>query len=372
MATDATPESVRSVFGKSQTLAFGASFGVIGVLPPKGLKRNDGKKLEPTEIATFRSDGQYSDGRRPDSVHYGNAEQDALRRDFTINGLFYDPKSDSVVDFVGGQADLKRGVLQTIGDPVARFGEDKLRMLRAVRFATSLDFKIAEATHAAIVEHSGEIAMVSGERIGAEMRRVMQHPNALAGLNHLVQCKLHHAIMPELESADWNRIERLMQQKTQREFPISLACVLASLADAWAGLRAITNRWKLSNEETRIVGAAIKHWSIIAQAANLPWSQVQPRLIDRDAQAIWKLAATIVEAEGHDDSGIRLTKDALSWAPEKLDPPVLLSGDSLRELGIAAGPQYKTILQAVRDAQLNKQLETREEAIALAMKLTVS
>jgi tRNA nucleotidyltransferase (CCA-adding enzyme) len=197
----------------------------------------------------------------------------------------------------------------------------------------------------------------------------MQHPNALAGLNHLVRCKLHHAVLPELESADWNRIEQLMQPRIAKEFPISLACILVSLTDAQAGLRAITNRWKLSNEETRITDAAVKHWSIIAQAANLPWSQVQPRLIDRDALAIWKLAATIVEAEGSDDSGIRLAKDALSWTSEALDPPALLSGDGLRELGIAAGPQYKTILQAIRDAQLDKQLETHEEAIELALKL---
>ncbi len=141
MATNATPDSVREVFGRSRTLAFGASFGVIGVLPPRSKQRDRNGPVEPTEVATFRSDGDYSDGRRPDSVHYGDAEQDALRRDFTINGLFYDPQEDRVIDYVGGEADLQRGLLRTIGDPLERFGEDKLRMLRAVRFATTLGFQ---------------------------------------------------------------------------------------------------------------------------------------------------------------------------------------------------------------------------------------
>ncbi len=142
VATDATPDAVRHVFGRSRTLAFGASFGVIGVLPPRrhqGSARSTplseseaGQQpslVQPTEVATFRSDGFYSDGRRPDSVHFGDAKHDALRRDFTINGLFFDPWEDRLIDFVGGQDDLEAGVLRTIGDPLARFGEDKLRML---------------------------------------------------------------------------------------------------------------------------------------------------------------------------------------------------------------------------------------------------
>ncbi|MEM1067781.1 MAG: CCA tRNA nucleotidyltransferase, partial [Planctomycetota bacterium] len=139
VATDATPDAIREVFGKRKTLAFGASFGVIGVLPAKG---GGAQTHEPTEVATFRSDGSYSDGRRPDSVHFGDAENDAQRRDFTINGLFYDPLSDQVIDYVGGVDDLKAGLLRTIGNPVERFAEDKLRMLRAVRFATTMALQI--------------------------------------------------------------------------------------------------------------------------------------------------------------------------------------------------------------------------------------
>ncbi len=161
VATDATPEAVRDLFGNRHTLAFGASFGVIGVLPPRNDQKQDqpnqNRPLEPTEVATFRSDGNYSDGRRPDSVHFGNAEQDALRRDFTINGLFYDPRNHQVIDYVQGQIDLKQKILRTIGDPVARFGEDKLRMLRAVRFATTLEFRIEAGTLAAIQQHASDI-----------------------------------------------------------------------------------------------------------------------------------------------------------------------------------------------------------------------
>jgi tRNA nucleotidyltransferase (CCA-adding enzyme) len=152
VATNATPQAVRKVFGKSRTLAFGASFGVIGVLPPNQQRENVHQQV--TEVATFRSDGTYSDGRRPDSVHFGDPEQDALRRDFTINGLFYDPVDDRLIDFVGGRQDLRSGLLRTIGDPNDRFAEDRLRMLRAVRFAATLGFEIDPATRSAVVQHS--------------------------------------------------------------------------------------------------------------------------------------------------------------------------------------------------------------------------
>src|SRR5436190_3805595 len=124
VATSATPERVRELFGKKRTLAVGESFGVIIVLPPKG--------LDPVEVATFRTEGPYKDGRRPESVVYATAEEDAQRRDFTINGMFFDPIDHRVLDFVGGQADLKAGVVRAIGDPHARMREDKLRLLRAV------------------------------------------------------------------------------------------------------------------------------------------------------------------------------------------------------------------------------------------------
>src|SRR5437868_9785761 len=138
VATDALPDRIREVFGKRRTLPIGAAFGVITVLGPKGAGQID--------VATFRRDAGYSDGRHPDAVSFSDAEHDAQRRDFTINGLFLDPLEDRVIDFVGGQADIERRVIRSIGDPLARIAEDKLRMLRAVRFAARLDFAIEAAT----------------------------------------------------------------------------------------------------------------------------------------------------------------------------------------------------------------------------------
>ncbi len=222
VATDATPDAVRHVFGRSRTLAFGASFGVIGVLPPRHVQPSPQQQSgqhpqQPTEVATFRSDGFYSDGRRPDSVHFGDAKHDALRRDFTINGLFFDPHDDRVIDYVGGQDDLESGILRTIGDPLARFGEDKLRMLRAVRFATTLGFSLESSTLQAILEHADDIRMVSAERVGSEMRRVLLAEPAVTGLRHLMACGLDRAVMPETSQMDLDRAERLLSHASTQD-----------------------------------------------------------------------------------------------------------------------------------------------------------
>lgn len=364
VATDATPEAVRNLFGKQRTLAFGASFGVIGVLPPRG-GQDRKRPVEPTEVATFRSDGDYSDGRRPDSVHFGNAKEDALRRDFTINGLFYDPKEHEVIDYVDGRDDLDQQILRTIGDPIDRFGEDKLRMLRAVRFATTLGFQIEPATLTAIQQHAGDIDVVSGERIGAEMRRVLASPNAARGLERLIGCGLDAAVLPEIAGADLDRFHKLIDQATPCQFPLALACLLSVVSDAGQSLRDITRRWKLSNEETRMVRAALSHWNAIAQANDLQWSVVQPVLIDRDIESIVGLARAIVAADKGDDRGISLVRDSLQLSPQELNPPPLITGNDLNDMEVDSGPEFKALLQAIRDAQLNKKITTREQAIAM-------
>src|SRR3954447_24762852 len=162
VATSATPEQIRDLFGHRRTLPIGAAFGVITVLGPRTAGQIEG--------ATFRTDAAYSDGRHPDSVTFSTAEHDAQRRDFTINGLFYDPVAEKVVDYVGGQEDLKARILRAIGNPRLRLSEDKLRMLRAVRFAAAFNFQIDPGTLLAIQEMAPQIGTVSGERIGAEIR----------------------------------------------------------------------------------------------------------------------------------------------------------------------------------------------------------
>ena len=391
VATDATPEVVREVFGKRRTIAFGASFGVIGVLPPRDSQSGD--TIEPTEVATFRSDGYYSDGRRPDSVHYGDALHDAQRRDFTINGLFYDPHEDTVIDHVDGQADLQRGVLRTIGDPLQRFGEDKLRMLRAVRFATTLGFTIESATREAIVGHARDIAVVSGERIGAEMRRIFVSPHAVSGLGHLVASGLQAMVLPELSplasrgmdqqgrdsladeipadgesvnSCLRTRLKRLEQMDSHaypRSFPVLLACVCLVTDDPPRALSTIGQRWRLSNEEKRQAGAALKHWQKIATADQAAWSTVQPILVDRDAETIVSVAGAVVAADNGSLDGVKLSLEALGWPASKLDPPPLLTGADLQALGIRPGPDYAKILKATRECQLDGKITTREQAI---------
>ncbi len=365
VATNATPGSVRDVFGRGNTIAFGASFGVIGVLPMRNRADDRGQAtIQPIEVATFRSDGVYSDGRRPDSVHFGEAEQDALRRDFTINGLFYDPLTREVIDFVNGQADLRDRLLRTIGDATTRIEEDKLRMLRAVRFATTLGFDVHPETIAAIKTHANSIKTVSGERIGAEMRRVLTSPNAIVGLKLLLSFGLYRDVLPELDEIDWQQFGSTVDRISDRQFATALACMLLAMPNSIGTLGKISRRWRLSNEEFRQAKAAIVHWTTIRDSHLRRWSAVQPTLIDRDIQTIVEVAAAIVAAEGSDSAGVELARTALRWPADRLDPPPLLRGDDLVNHGIPAGPAYRSILQAIREAQLDGKITTPDQAIA--------
>ncbi|MEM9585829.1 MAG: CCA tRNA nucleotidyltransferase, partial [Planctomycetota bacterium] len=264
VATNAKPDAVREVFGKRKTLAFGASFGVVAVLPDR--LDAQAENAEPTEVATFRSDGSYSDGRRPDSVHFGNAKADALRRDFTINGLFFDPDSESVIDYVGGINDLQASLIRTIGDPEQRFGEDKLRMLRAVRFATTLGFTISSDTQSAVRRLANEVDCVSGERIGAEMRRVLASPSADQGIAKLEETGLRHKVWPELSGVSQEQAAAVLSARPQLSAISGLAATLVAGDDPLIQLRGTAKRWKLSGEESRRVESALKHWRTITTA----------------------------------------------------------------------------------------------------------
>src|SRR5262249_48478818 len=169
VATSATPEMVQKLFPR--THAVGAHFGVIIVL-------EDGFQFE---VATFRSDEAYIDGRHPSAVHFSSPEEDAQRRDFTINGMFYDPVAEQVIDLVGGQADIDAKLVRAIGEPAKRFAEDRLRMLRAVRFATALDYEIDEKTWEALLANASSINQISAEPIRDELVRIFLSPNRIRG-----------------------------------------------------------------------------------------------------------------------------------------------------------------------------------------------
>jgi poly(A) polymerase len=190
VATSATPDQIRDVFGRRRTLPIGAAFGVVTVLGPRAAGQ--------IEVATFRTDAAYSDGRHPDSVSFTDAEHDAQRRDFTINGLFFDPVENNVVDYVGGQEDLQRRLIRAIGDPRLRLGEDKLRMLRAVRFAATFNFAIDPETLRAIQEMASQITTVSAERIGMELRRILTGSNRVTALGLLRETRLLPHVLPEV------------------------------------------------------------------------------------------------------------------------------------------------------------------------------
>ncbi len=189
VATDARPEDVQRLFRR--TVAVGAHFGVVKVLEGGG----------EFEVATFRADGAYLDGRRPEGVRFTTAREDAERRDFTVNGLFLDPANDAVIDYVGGRADLAVGVLRAIGEPAARFGEDKLRLLRAVRFAATLGFEIEERTWAAVRAMAPQIVpVVSAERIQDELKKIFLSPQRVRGLDLLDESGLLRVLLPELDA----------------------------------------------------------------------------------------------------------------------------------------------------------------------------
>jgi len=220
VATDAKPDQLEGLF--PQALKVGKQFGVI-ILPFKGFQ---------VEVATFRRDGKYVDGRHPDQVEFSSPEEDALRRDFTVNALFYDLKKQQVIDYVGGRADLKKGLLRTVGDPYQRFSEDKLRVLRAVRIAAQLNFEIEGASRRAVEDFALKVKVVSQERITTELKKIMRLKNRVQALYNLHVCGLAQVVLPELSYFEINQEFRWRKSK-------HLAQVLASekrLGLLWASL----------------------------------------------------------------------------------------------------------------------------------------
>ncbi|WP_417746469.1 CCA tRNA nucleotidyltransferase [Rosistilla oblonga] len=380
VATDATPDRIRELFGRRRTLAIGAAFGVVSVLGRKGAGE------DPIEVATFRSDGDYSDGRRPDSVVFSSPEHDAQRRDFTINGLFYDPIAGRVIDFVDGRSDLQAGVLRAIGDPDARICEDKLRMLRAVRMATVFGFEIESATRDALHRHAAEIDVVSNERVGAEMRRLLAATAAFDGLATLRETRISDVVFPqlaeiwaaEIHQADLpaeiaapattgaGLMSKLLVARRECDFVSGLiGCLLAiqwTGGDSGDALRRIADLWRLSNEETARAAFALESLPTVLQADRQPWSIVQPVLAARYAGDAVTLAETVTRALDLPGEAVAAARQRLAWEPNRLDPPALLSGNTLQKLGLTPGPGFREILQDVRARQLDGLLNDAQTA----------
>lgn len=361
VATNARPEEVQKLFGKRRTLAIGAAFGVIGIL---------NKDNELVEVATFRSDGAYLDGRRPSSVVFTTAEHDAERRDFTINGMFFDPVEDRVIDYVGGQADLQAGIVRAIGDPTARFTEDKLRMLRAIRFATTYGFKIEPATLAAIQVMAAEVNVVSAERINAELTRLLVHPSRGHGLQLLNKSGLLNPLLPELaedassQSEVWNNTLQFLERLDSTNVATALAALFTALPHS--PVAKVGRRFRYSNKEIELAVWLTKQLPHVRDAEQLPWPQMQRILTNEHADELLNLARAVY---GEQHPGLLRCKEYLALPIEKLNPTPLLTGDDLVHHGYSPGPHFAALLTALRDAQLDGRISNQTEALNLAGEL---
>lgn len=365
VATSARPDEVRALFGRSRTLALGAAFGVITVVGPRGCGQ--------VEVTTFRTDAAYRDGRHPEAVAFSTAREDAQRRDFTINGLFLDPLDGTVHDHVGGRSDLAAGVVRAIGEPALRFGEDHLRMLRAVRFAAGFGFVLEAATRAAVERFAGLVVTVSPERIAAELRAMFARPGRGEALLLLRDTGLFDVLFPEFAGAaegpdaGWGERARRLDALDEPSLPAALAVFAEGAAGS---LPAVIARLRLSNRE----GAAAA-WLRAALDAfddgssppppDRPWSTVQPWLAHRDAPLLADALRARAALGGPEGGAVaRWVGDRLELPRVELDPPPLLGGDDLRRAGFAPGPALGATLARLRALQLDGVVRSAAEARA--------
>jgi poly(A) polymerase len=392
VATNATPEVVQKIFPR--TYAVGAHFGVIVVLE-EGLQ---------FEVATFRSDDAYVDGRRPVSVHFSSPEEDAKRRDFTINGMFYDPVQEQVIDFVAGRADLEAKLIRAIGQANERFEEDRLRMLRAVRFATVLGFEIDPATWQALVDRAPTITEISAERIREELVRIFVSPNRVRGWDLLDESGLLRAILPELEAmkgcaqpaqfhpeGDVFVHTRLMLKLLPPEVSVPLvfsvllhdvAKPVTSTVDETGRIRfnghdrvgaemteQIMERLRFSRAEIEATAEMVRQHMVFKDVPNMRVAKLK-RFMARPTFGEELELHRVDCASSHqmlDNYQFLLGKQD-EFANEPIIPPPLVRGEDLIALGLNPGPKFGEILEAVETRQLEGALRDREEALAWVKK----
>ena len=388
IATDATPDIVQKIF--QRTYAVGAHFGVVVVV------ENESN----FEVATFRSDGAYLDHRHPVEVRFSSPEEDAKRRDFTINGMFFDPEKNEVIDFVGGHADLEKKIVRAIGDPAARFNEDRLRMLRAVRFATVLDYKIDTQTWDALVANAESIDEISAERIREELLKIFLSQNRVRGWEMLDQSGLLRAVLPELEAmkgclqpeqfhpegdvfVHTKLMLGLLPEKVS--VPLVLSVLFHDVAKPVTATVDETGRIRF-NEHDRI-GAAMTE-SIMERLRfsraeiDAVVEMVRQHMVFKDVpkMRVAKLKRFMARptfeeelelhrvdcASSHQmmDNYEFLLRKREEFANEPIIPPPLVRGDDLIALGMKPGPKFGEILEAVETRQLEGALKDREEALA--------
>jgi len=388
IATDATPEEVLQVFPRARTV--GAHFGVV-------LVHHKGQDFE---IATFREDGEYLDGRRPEGVIFSSPEGDARRRDFTVNGLYEKPESGEIVDFVGGRADLEAGILRAIGSPEERFAEDHLRMLRAVRFATRFGFEIDPATWESVRRNSSHLSRISPERIRAEFDKILLGPERVRGFDLLVESGLMRSVIPEIydlqgcqqppefhPEGDVFTHVRLMLSHARADacLNILLSVLLHDIAkpatQVWSDEKGrftfnghaeagaemaerVLRRLRYPNAVIEAVVASVAHHMKFLDAEQMRRSTLR-RFMGRD-RFEEELELHRLDALGSNGDLSRhsfITSELEAFQNEPVVPAPLLNGRDLIERGFASGPELGQVLDELQTLQLEGELTDREAAL---------
>ena len=360
VATSALPEQVQALFPRS--LAVGASFGVIDVI-----RKGSGGGYLKVQVATFRNDGPYLDGRRPSGVVFSSAREDALRRDFTINGMFLDPVSERLLDFVGGREDLARGVLRAIGDPDQRFSEDRLRLLRAVRMAARFGMEICPQTAAAVARHASAIAVVSAERVAEEIRKMLKGARRSRAAALLAELDLLHRVLPEAghltqvpEDLE-NALGALGRLEPSAGAIAALAVLLDGVDEAVA--MPMSARLRFSNQERDLLRWLLRHSGFLSASKGMRPSQLYPVLAHAGAADL----IAIGKARNPGDAGVAHAAEILARLPrEVLAPAPWVTGNDLIAMGMKPGPAIKEMLDSLLAAQMDGELADRDAAHARA------
>lgn len=389
VATDATPDRVMQLFPDS--IAVGAQFGVTLVV------RENSK----VEVATFRSDLGYSDGRHPDRVLYATTpKEDVQRRDFSINGLLMDPETGEVQDYVGGQADLKARIIRAIGEPERRFAEDKLRLMRAVRFAARFGFDIETTTLSAIRRHAREVNSVSAERLRDELTKLLTEGAARRGFDLLDSARLLQVVLPEVaamkgvqqppqfhpEGDVWIHTRMMIEQLPAGRSPTLAWGVLlhdvgkpptfksaAQTGDrirfdnhVEVGVRMaeqICQRFRFSNEDTDQILALIANHMRFKDVDQMKPSTLKRFVrLPRFEEHLELHRLDCLSSHRRLDSFRYIQEVLAATPPEQIHPPRLITGDDLKSMGYAPGPLFSEILRSVEDAQLEGQINTKRQA----------
>jgi poly(A) polymerase len=397
VSTDATPERVQHLFPRS--LAVGAKFGVVVVMEDSGADT-----ATQVEVATFRSDVGYSDGRHPDQVVYTDSPQeDVKRRDFTINALLLDPETNEILDFVGGRDDLRAGIIRAIGNPADRFREDKLRMLRAVRFAARFNYAIESATFSAIVKYAPATHEVSAERVRDELTKLLTEGAARRGFELLDETRLLPELLPEI--ARMKGVQQPPQFHPEGDVWIHTLMMIEGLPAgtpatlAWGVLlhdvgkpptftppsgpngrirfdehaevgtrmaEEICRRLRFSNDDTSQIAALVANHMRFKDVPHMKPSTLK-RLVrlDRFDEHLELHRLDCSSSHRNLDNYDFVRRFVAETPPEQVRPPRLLTGDDLISMGYRPGPAFHAILEAVEEAQLNGKVGTRDEALRL-------